>query len=274
MEHSKIRVALSPISRHLCRNKFIKMEKLKDKIALITGGTSGIGLAAAKDFINEGAMVIITGRHQDRINDTIAKLGNKCQGVVCDNSDAASVFQLAEKVRNITPQLDIVFANAGYGKFASVDTVTEEMFDELFNVLVKGTFFTAQQVIPLMTEGGSLIFNTSVVTEYGSQNASIYSAAKAAVQSFSKTFAAELTVKGIRVNAISPGYTTTDIFNKTGLTPEQIAETKAYITTQLPFRRFAKPSEVAKAATFLASEDSSYVHAAEIVIDGGYSSIR
>lgn len=250
------------------------MGVLKNKVALVTGGTSGIGLATAKDFINEGAMVIITGRYQDSISDTIARLGNNCHGIVCDNSKAASIFQLPGKIRNITPRLDIVFANAGYGKFAPVDAVNEEMFDELFNVLVKGTFFTVQQVLPLMTEGGSLIFNTSVVTEYGSQNASIYSAAKAAVQSFSKTFAAELTARGIRVNAVSPGYTTTDGFNKTGLTPEQIAGAKAYITPQLPFKRFAEASEVAKAVTFLASGNSSYVHAAEIVIDGGYSSIR
>lgn len=250
------------------------MEKLKNKVALITGGTSGIGLATAEEFLHEGATVIITGRYQDSINDSVAKLGYNCHGIVCDNGHTASVLQLAEKIRRIAPKLDIVFANAGYGKFASVEAVDEEMFDELFNNIVKGTFFTLQQVIPLMTNGGSLILNTSVVTEYGSQNASIYSAAKAAVQSFTKTFAAELTIKGIRVNAISPGYTTTDGFNKTGLTPEQIAEAKAYIIPQLPFKRFADASEIAKAVTFLASEDASYMHSASLVIDGGYSSIR
>lgn len=250
------------------------MEKLKNKVALITGGTSGIGYATAAEFIKAGATVIITGRYQESIDDTIAALGNNCHGVVCDNGDFTSVCQLAEKIKNIAPRLDIVFANAGYGKFAPVDSVTEQMFDELFNVLVKGTFFTVQQVLPIMNEGGAIIFNTSVVTEYGSQNASIYSAAKAAVQSFSKTFASELTSRKLRVNAVSPGYTSTDGFNKTGLSPEQIAGVKAYVTTQLPFQRFAEPVEVAKAVAFLASDDSSYIHAAEITIDGGFSAIR
>lgn len=131
-----------------------------------------------------------------------------------------------------------------------------------------------QQVLPLLEEKGSLIFNTSVVTGYGSENASIYSAAKAAVQSFSKTFAVELLSKNIRVNAISPGYTATDAFNKTGLSQEQIDGVKTYIASQLPFKRFAEASEVAKAVTFLAADESSYVHAAEIVIDGGYTSFR
>lgn len=250
------------------------MERLKNKVALITGGTSGIGLATAKDFINEGATVIITGRYPDSLNHTVALLGNKCRGIVCDNANMTDVFQLTEKISHITPTLDIVFANAGYGKFAPVSAVTEQMFDELFNVLVKGTFFTLQQVIPLMADEGSIIFNTSVVTQYGSQNASIYSAAKAAVQSFSKTFAAELTSKKIRVNAISPGYTATDGFNKTGLPPEQIDAVKAYITAQLPLQRFAEPPEVAKAVTFLASADSSYLHGTEMVVDGGYTSLR
>lgn len=257
-----------------CRKHNLSMEKLKNKVALITGGTSGIGLATASEFIKEGATVIITGRYGDSVEETAALLGISCHGIVCDNGNLASIFQLPEKIRNIAPRLDIVFANAGYAKFAPLEAVHEETFDELFNVLVKGTFFTVQQVIPLLSKGGSLILNTSIVTEYGSQHASVYSAAKAAVRSFSKTFAAELTSRNIRVNAVSPGYTVTDGFNKTGLSPEQIAGAIAYITPQLPFKRFAEASEVAKAVAFLASEDSSYVHAGEIIVDGGYSSIR
>jgi NAD(P)-dependent dehydrogenase (short-subunit alcohol dehydrogenase family) len=250
------------------------MGKLTNKTAFITGGTAGIGLATAQEFIKEGARVIITGRHQNTLDQTVASLGTDAFGVRCDNGSMADVYKLAEQVKAITPTLDIVFANAGYGKFAPVGSVSEAMFDELFDSLVKGTFFTVQQLLPLVREGGSIIFNTSVVTAYGSQNASIYSAAKAAVQSLTKTLAAEMAVKKIRVNSVSPGYTKTDIFNKTGMTAEEITGTKDYITPLLPFRRFAHSEEIAKAVTFLASDDASYLHGSEIVVDGGYSVIR
>ncbi|MBT1690660.1 SDR family oxidoreductase [Dawidia soli] len=250
------------------------MGKLTNKTAFISGGTSGIGLATAQEFIHEGARVIITGRYEETLNQAVALLGPNAHGIVCDNSAMSDIHQLAERIKAITPTLDIVFANAGYGKFAPVDIVSEALFDELFTVLVKGTFFTVQQLLPLVREGGSVILNTSVVTAYGSQNASIYSAAKAAVQSFSKTLAAELTARRIRVNAVSPGYTETDGFTKTGMTVEQIAGVKEYITPLLPFRRFAMPAEIANAVLFLASDDASYLHGSEIVVDGGYSVIR
>jgi NAD(P)-dependent dehydrogenase (short-subunit alcohol dehydrogenase family) len=186
----------------------------------------------------------------------------------------SDILKLKEQVLRFKPGIDILFGNAGYGKFAAVEAVTEELFDELFNVLVKGTFFTVQQLLPIINRGGSVILNTSVVTEYGSQNASIYSAAKASVQSLVKTLAAEVTSKMIRVNAVSPGYTETDGFNKTGLTPEQIINTKQYVIPTLPLKRFADPSEIAKAVTFLASNDASYIHATEIIVDGGYTAIK
>jgi NAD(P)-dependent dehydrogenase (short-subunit alcohol dehydrogenase family) len=250
------------------------MEKLKNKWAFISGGTSGIGLATAQEFIELGASVIISGRHQHTLDETVATLGANAYGIVSDQANMYDIRQLQTRVSAITNKLDIIFLNAGYGKFAPIEAVTEEMYDELFNVLAKGTFFTVQQLLPLMSEGSSIIFNTSVVTEYGSQNTSVYSGAKAAVQSFVKTFAAELTVKKIRVNAVSPGYTETDGFNKTGLTPDQIAGVKAYITPTLPLQRFAAASEVAKAVSFLASADASYLHAAEIVVDGGYTVLK
>lgn len=250
------------------------MGKLTNKTAFVSGGTSGIGLATAQEFIKEGARVIITGRHSETLDQTVASLGPNASGIPCDNSKMSDILQLPERIQAITPTIDIVFANAGYGKFAPVGSVTEAMFDELFNMLVKGTFFTVQQLLPLVPAGGSIIFNTSIVTEYGSQNASIYSAAKAAVQSFTKTLAAELIAQKIHVNAVSPGYTETDGFNKTGMTVEKIAGVKEYITQLLPFKRFATPAEIAKAVSFLASNDASYMHGAEIVVDGGYSVIR
>jgi NAD(P)-dependent dehydrogenase (short-subunit alcohol dehydrogenase family) len=270
----KYRVVILSHATDVYKKHFKHMGKLTNKTAFISGGTAGIGLATAQELIKEGARVIITGRHSKTLNQTVASLGPNAFGIACDNSAMSDILQLPERIKAITPTIDIVFANAGYGKFAPVGSVTEAMFDELFNVLVKGTFFTVQQLLPLVREGGSVIFNTSVVTEYGSQNASIYSAAKAAVQSFTKNLAAELTAQKIRVNAVSPGYTETDIFNKTGLTAEQITGTKDYITPLLPYKRFATAMEIAKAVSFLASDGASYIHGAEIVVDGGYSVIR
>ena len=250
------------------------MEKLKNKVAFISGGTSGIGLATARELIQQGARVIITGRYTQTVDETVKLLGANAYGIVCDHANMNDIAKLNKQVTKISDKIDIVFANAGYGKFAPVELVTEAMFDELFNVLAKGTFFTVQALLPLINEGGSIIFNTSIVSGYGSSNASVYSGAKAAVQSFVKTFAAELTAKKIRVNGISPGYTETDGFNKTGLAPDEIANTKKQITSILPFQRFAHAEEVAKGVSFLASDDSSYIHATEIVVDGGYLNLR
>jgi NAD(P)-dependent dehydrogenase (short-subunit alcohol dehydrogenase family) len=181
------------------------MTKLKDKVALITGGTSGIGKATAIDFIEQGATVIITGRHQNTVDETVKELGANAKGIVADSGNIADLKQLAEKVKVLTGKVDVLFVNAGYGKFAPIEQIGEAHFDEQFNVLVKGTLFTVQSVLPLMHEGSSIILNTSVVTEKGMQGASVYSAAKSAVQSFVKTFAAELSARKIRLNAVSPG---------------------------------------------------------------------
>lgn len=245
------------------------MNKLNQKFALITGGTSGIGKATAIDFIENGATVIITGRFQKTVNETVAELGKHAIGIVADSSNLESLKKLAADVRKITPQIDILFVNAGYGKYAPLEQIDDVHFDEQFNVLVKGTLFTVQQISPLMPEGSSIILNTSIVTQVGMQTASVYSAAKAAVQSFVKTFAAEFSSKKIRVNAVSPGPIQTNFFDKTGLSQEQIAGFAGAILPQVPMGRFGAASEVAKAVTFLASEDSSYMHGTEIFVDGG-----
>jgi len=250
------------------------MQKLKNKVALITGGTDGMGFATAKEFIGEGAKVIITGRNEAKMNAALKQLGPNACGFVSDAGKLTDALALGKKVKAFTAGLDILFVNAGYGKFASIEMVDEAHFDELFNVLVKGTFFTVQQTLPMLNAGGSIILNTSVVTGYGSQNFSIYSAAKSAVQSFIKTFAAECSSKNIRVNGISPGYIKTNIFNNTGLSPEQIQGAIGSITPTLPFKRFGNPSEIAKAVSFLASDDASYIHATEIIVDGGLLNIR
>lgn len=245
------------------------MSKLTNKIALITGGTSGIGKATALDFINEGATVIITGRHQNTVNETVKELGEKAIGIVADSSKISDLQQLGQKVKEQFGKVDVLFVNAGYGKFAPIEFIDEAHFDEQFNVLVKGTLFTVQNIAPLMTEGGSIVLNTSVATEKGMPGASVYSAAKSAVQSFVKTFAAELSAKKIRLNAVSPGPIETAFFDKTGMNQEQIQGFAGAVLPQVPMGRFGQSSEVAKAITFLASDDASYMHGTEIFVDGG-----
>lgn len=250
------------------------MQKLKNKVALITGGTNGMGFATAQEFINQGAKVIITGRSKETVNKTVESLGVNAIGIVSNAGKLSDIFDLQKQVQMHTNTLDVVFVNAGYGKFAPIEMVDEAHFDELFNMLVKGTFFTVQQMLPIMNMGSSIILNTSFVTEFGIENFSVYSAAKSAVQSFIKTFSSECTAKKIRVNGISPGYIKTNIFNNTGLTPDQIEGTVASITPTLPFKRFGEASEIAKTVLFLASDDASYIHGTEILVDGGLSNIK
>lgn len=250
------------------------MQRFKNKFALITGGTNGMGFATAQQFINEGGTAIITGRSKETVNNALEKLGEKAVGIVSNAGDFKDLMNLQNEVRKHTQTIDMVFANAGYGKFAPIEYVDENQFDELFNVLVRGAFFTVQQMLPLMKEGSSVIFNTSVATEVAMPNFSIYSAAKSAVQSFIKTFASELTERRIRVNGISPGHIKTNIFNNTGLNSEQIDEAVKNIIPTIPFKRLGEPSEIANAVLFLASEEASYTHGAEIKVDAGISVVR
>ncbi|RWW91702.1 SDR family oxidoreductase [Flavobacterium cerinum] len=250
------------------------MQKFKNKVALITGGTSGMGFATAQEFIKEGATVIITGRSKETVDKALSNLGSNAIGLVSNAGKLSDILDLQAQVKIHTDKLDVLFVNAGYGKFASIETADEAHFDELFSVLVKGTFFTVQQMLPIMNAGSSIILNTSFVTGFGIENFSIYSAAKSAVQSFIKTFSSECTVKKIRVNGISPGYIKTNIFNNTGLAPDQIEGAVAGIIPTLPFKRFGEPSEIAKTVAFLASEDASYIHGIEILVDGGLSNTK
>lgn len=247
------------------------MQKFKNKVVFITGGTNGMGFATAQEFIREGATVIITGRSEETVTQAVKELGSDAFGVVSNAGKLPDLLLLREQIKKYTEHVDILFVNAGYGKFAPIEMVDEGHFDELFNMLVKGTFFTVQQLLPIMMEGGSIILNTSIVTRFGMENFSIYTAAKSAVQSFIKTFAAECISKRIRVNGVSPGYIKTNIFNNTGLTPDQVQGAIESIIPTLPFKRFGEPDEIAKTVLFLASEDASYIHGAEIIVDGGLS---
>lgn len=250
------------------------MPKLENKVAIVTGGTSGIGKATAIDFIENGATVIITGRFQNTIDETIGKLGERAKGIVSDAGKMSDLLQLCSKVEAISSQIDVLFVNAGFGKYAPIEGIDEEHFDEQFNVIVKGTLFTVQQILPLIKEGGSIILNTSIVTEIGMQNSSVYSAAKAAVQSFVKTFASELVSRKIRINAVSPGPIQTNYFDRSNLTQEQIQSIAGAVLPQVPLGRFGQPSEVAKVVTFLASNDASFMHGTELFVDGGFPKIK
>lgn len=250
------------------------MQRFKNKFALITGGTNGMGFATAQQFINEGGKVIMTGRRSETVNKALVQLGDNAFGIVSNSGNMRDIWSLQEKVKQYTENIDFLFVNAGYGKFASIENAEEAHFDELFNMLVKGTFFTVQQILPIMKGGSAIVLNTSIVTEMGMQNFSVYSAAKAAVQSFIKTFAAELTAKDIRVNGISPGYIKTNGFNNTGLNPEQIEGVIQSIIPTIPFKRFGEPFEIANAVLFLASQQASYIHGTELTVDAGISVLR
>lgn len=250
------------------------MKKLEGKVALITGATSGIGKATAIDFIENGAKVIFTGRNQETVDKTVAELGNQAVGFVSDSGNMSDLLVINEKIKSISPRIDILYVNAGFGKYAPIEAVTEEHFDDMFNVLVKGTLFTVQQVLPLMGEGSSIILNSSNVTKMGMQNSSVYSAAKSAILSFVKTFAAELSSRNIRINAVSPGPVSTNYFDRSNLSKNQIDSIVEYVLPQVALKRFAQPSEIAKVVTFLASDDASFIQGAEISVDGGFPEVR
>lgn len=250
------------------------MQRFKNKFALITGGTNGMGFATAKQFINEGGSVIITGRSAETVSRAVGELGINAAGIVSNAGNMKDIFLLQEQVKQHTDHIDLLFVNAGYGRFAPVENVDEAHFDELFNLLVKGVFFTVQQILPLMKNESAVIFNTSFVTEIGTPNFSVYSAAKSAVKSFIKTFAAEFTEKGIRVNGISPGHIKTNIFNNTGLSPAEIEGAIQTIIPAIPFRRLGEPAEIANVVLFLASQEASYIHGTELTADAGISVIR
>lgn len=250
------------------------MRKLENKTALVTGATSGIGKATAADFIANGAKVIITGRYKETVEETVKELGERARGIISDAGKMTDLLQLREQTEAIYPSLDILYVNAGIGKYAPIEMIDEQHFDEMFNILVKGTLFTVQQLLPLMKRGSTIILNTSIVTKIGMPNSSVYSAAKSAVQSFLKTFAAELAPKGIRINAVSPGPIETNYFQRSNLTPEQYEQFTASFAPEVPLGRFGQPEEVAKVISFLASDESSFMHGSEVFVDGGFPDIR
>lgn len=244
-------------------------KKLDGKIALVTGGTSGIGLATAKRFISEGAKVVITGRRKDVLDGAIAELGPEALGVQADSGKIADLDQLFAEIKQKFGRLDVVFANAGGGEFAPIDAITEEHFDKTFASNVKGVVFTVQKALPWMPKGGTIVLNASIASQKGMPAFGVYSATKAAVRSFARTWTNELKDRGIRVNVVSPGPIDTPGIDGLAKTEEEKKQFKAGMAAQVPLGRMGEADEIAKAVVFLASDDSSFVAGVELFVDGG-----
>ncbi len=247
--------------------------KLENKVAVITGGNSGIGLSTAKLFQAEGAKVVITGRRQDVVDSAVKEIGGDSAGFKSDASKLDDIAALYEKVKEGFGKIDVLFLNAGIAKFGPFTSVDEATFDEMVNINFKGLFFNVQKALPLLNEGASVIFTTSIADQKGFADTSVYSATKAAVRSLARTLSAELVDKKIRVNAIAPGTIDTPIFEKLGIPEGAVDEVKEGFKSIIPMKRIGSPDEIARAALFLASDDSSFVMGVDLVVDGGLAQL-
>src|ERR1700751_834743 len=247
--------------------------RLDGKVSLVTGGTSGIGLAAENALAKEGAHVYITGRREPELRTAVQHIGRNATGVQGDVSNADDLDHLFARIRDEKGRLDILFANAGIAKYAALGKITEELYDSIFNVNVKGVLFTAQKALPLMPEGASIILNASVVASKGLSSDSVYSATKAAIRSFARTWTTDLKGRRIRVNAISPGTIDTPGLRELLGSSETGQQRRKMVASAIPLGRFGQPDEVANAVVFLASDDSSYITGTELFIDGGFAQI-
>ena len=249
------------------------MDKLEGKVALITGGNSGIGLATAKRFVQEGAHVFITGRREPELAAAVKEIGRNVTGVRGDVSNLADLDRLFGQIQREEGKLDIIFANAGVAKYAPLGTMTEEFYESIFDINVKGLLFTVQKGLALLQDGASIILNASVVASKGLGANSVYSASKAAVRSFARTWTTDLKARRIRVNAVSPGSIDTPGLSGLLASSETGEQSKKMLSSVTPLGRFGRPDEIAKAVVFLASDDASYVTGTELFVDGGFAQV-
>jgi len=248
--------------------------KLDGKIALITGGNSGIGLATAKRFVDEGAAhVFITGRRKEELDAAAKQIGRNVTGVQGDVSKLSDLDRLFATIKEKAGRLDIVFANAGGGEFVPLEKITEAHFDKWFAINVKGLLFTVQKALPLMPKGSAIVFNGSIAGSKGFPDFSVYNATKAAVRSFARTWTVELKDRGIRVNVVSPGPILTPAIDNITGGGQSASEFKDNMVAQIPMGRWGEPDEIAKATVFLASDDSSFITGAELFVDGGMAQV-
>ena len=249
------------------------MGKLEGKIGLITGGNSGIGLATAKQFVNERAYMFITGRRDSELARAVKEIGSNVTGVQGDVSKLGDLDRLFAQIKREKGKLDIVFANAGVAKYASFGKITEELYDSIFNINVKGLLFTVQKALPMLPDGASIILNASIVASKGLSSNSVYSATKAAVRSFARTWTTDLKDRRIRVNAVSPGSIETPGLSDLLASSEVGVQRLKMLSDSVPLGRLGTPDEIAKAVVFLASDDSSYITGTELFVDGGFAQV-
>jgi NAD(P)-dependent dehydrogenase (short-subunit alcohol dehydrogenase family) len=249
------------------------MGKLEGKIALVTGGNGGIGLATAKQFVKEGAYVFITGRRDTELAAAVKEIQRNVSGAQGDVSNLDDLDRLFAQIKREKGELDIVFANAGVAKYAPLGEITEEFYDSIFDINVKGLLFTVQKALPLLADGASIILNASIVASRGLSANSVYSATKAAVRSFARTWTTDLKHRRIRVNAVSPGSIDTPGLSDLLASSEAGEQRRKMITSIVPLGRFGTPDEIAKAVVFLASDDSSYIAGTELFVDGGFAQV-
>ena len=243
------------------------------KVALVTGGNSGIGLATAKRFVSEGAYVFITGRRQKELDTAVKEIGKNVTAVRGDVSNLADLDRLFAQIKKEKGKIDIVFANAGVAKYAPLGKITEELYDSIFDTNVKGLLFTVQKALPLLRDGGSIILNASIVASKGLASNSVYSATKAAVRSFARTWTTDLKDRRIRVNAVSPGPIDTPGLRELLASSEVGKQRKEMISVGVPLGRLGTPHEIANAVVFLASDDASYITGIELFVDGGFAQV-
>ncbi|MGI4763235.1 MAG: glucose 1-dehydrogenase [Janthinobacterium lividum] len=248
-------------------------QKLAGKIALVTGGNSGIGLATAQRFIAEGAFVFITGRRQAELDAAVQALGSQAFGIQGDVSNLADLDRAIATIKAQKGHLDVLFANAGIAEFAPIEAVTEAHYDKQFDINVKGLFFTVQKALPLLSDGAAIVLMASIVGSKGSEGSSVYSATKAAIRSLARTLTSDLKTRRIRVNAVSPGPIETPGLDGVASLSGQAEQFKAHMVSVVPMGRLGEADEIAKAVVFLVSDDSSYITGAELFVDGGMAQV-
>jgi len=250
-----------------------EMKMLEGKVAVVTGGNSGIGLATAKRFVDEGAHVVITGRREKELEEAAISIGGNVTTVAGDVTRLEDLDRLYAVVKEKHGHIDVLFANAGWGEVAPLEVATEEHFDKTFDLNAKGTFFTVQKSLPLFKDGGSIILTASVANVRGDPAFSAYAAAKAAVRNFARGWTAELKDRKVRVNSMSPGPIETPALEKVGLTVEQVEQAVAHFASQVPLGRRGKAEEIAAAVLFLASDESSFITGIDLAVDGGMAQV-
>ena len=248
-------------------------QRFKGKVAVVTGGNSGIGLGVAKAYAKEGAQVAITGRNEKTLEAAAKEIGEGTLAIQSDAGKVAEIEAAMKKIKERFGRIDALFVNAGIGQFVPFEQITEKFFDDTVDINMKGVFFTVQRAIPLMSKGSAIVLNASINAHLGMPGTTVYGATKAAVLNMAKTLSADLLEKGIRVNAISPGPITSALLVRDGITQEKLQETKDWIQSKVPIKRFGTPEEIAAAVLYLTSPESAFVIGPELIIDGGMSTL-